>query len=428
MSWNAGAERLFGYTAAEMLGDTPASLYSPMHVEEVLDVLARVSDGATVQDHLTEGLRKDGTSVAVSVTVSPVVDTDGTVVGLSVISRDVSAYVEVVEELNRARRSAAEALSLLETIQEKAPVGFGFVDREYRFVRMNEMLAIVNGSSVEEQVGRTVAEVNPTVWPQVEAIYRRVMENGESFLDTEVSDEVASEPGVLHHWLSSHYPVRVADEIIGLGIVMVDTTERTNAEKVQKALTRAAIEAIASTSEARDPYTAGHQSRVAAIATAIAADLGFNESFIEGIDLTARIHDIGKIAVPIEILTRAGKLSAPEWEIIKSHASAGANIVRGIEFPWPVAEMIEQHHERIDGSGYPYGLHGDEILPGARIIAVADVVESMASHRPYRPARGIEAALEEIENGRGLLYGPLIVDSCLRLFRGGHLTINADQS
>jgi len=185
VSWNAGAERLYGYKAAEMLGHTPAVLYPPSRAEEGPVLLARVCSGETVQDLLTERLRKDGRLVAMSVTVSPVFDPDGTVVGISAISRDVSPYVEVVEELHPAQRPAAEALSLLETIQQKAPVGFGFVDREFRFVRMNEMLAIVNGSSIHEQVGRTVAEVNPKVWPQVEAIYRRVIENGESFLDTE---------------------------------------------------------------------------------------------------------------------------------------------------------------------------------------------------------------------------------------------------
>jgi len=424
VSWNAGAERLYGYKAAEMLGHTPAVLYPPSRAEEGPVLLARVCSGETVQDLLTERLRKDGRLVAMSVTVSPVFDPDGTVVGISAISRDVSPYVEVVEELNRAQRSAAEALSLLETIQQKAPVGFGFVDREFRFVRMNEMLAIVNGSSIHEQVGRTVAEVNPKVWPQVEAIYRRVIENGESFLDTEISDEVASEPGVLHHWLTSHYPVRVADEIIGVGVVMVDITERKTAERAQKALTRAAIEAIAATSEARDPYTAGHQSRVAALASFIAAALGLDSDTIEGVDLAARIHDVGKIAVPAEILTKATQLSPPEWELIKTHSRVGADIIRGIEFPWPIVTMIEQHHERLDGSGYPDGLRDGEICLGARIIAVADVVEAMASHRPYRPAKGVQAALNEIGSGSGRLYDSAVAEACLRLFREGHHSLD----
>jgi HD-GYP domain-containing protein (c-di-GMP phosphodiesterase class II) len=176
--------------------------------------------------------------------------------------------------------------------------------------------------------------------------------------------------------------------------------------------------------EARDPYTAGHQSRVAGIATAIAADLGVDATSIEGIALAARIHDLGKIGVPGEILNRPTNLRSPEWELIKTHPSAGADIIRGIDFPWPIAQMIEQHHERIDGSGYPFGLRGDEICLGARIIAVADVVEAMASHRPYRPARGIEKAIEEIEAGSGTRLDPAVVDACLRLVRDHRIILD----
>jgi len=269
-----------------------------------------------------------------------------------------------------------------------------------------------------------VPEMLPELWPQIEPDYRRVMDTGESVVNVEVSGEMATDPGRLRHCLTSYYPVRVADEIIGIGVVAVDITERKHADEAQKALTRAAVAAIAATTEARDPYTDGHQSRVAALATTVAADLGVDASTIEGIDLAARIHDIGKIAIPVEILTRSTKLSPPEWELIKTHSRIGADIVRGIEFPWPVAEMIEQHHERLDGSGYPDGLHGDEILLGARIIAVADVVEAMASHRPYRPALGVEVALEEIERQRGTLFDSRVVDVCLRMFREGRYSLD----
>jgi putative nucleotidyltransferase with HDIG domain len=240
----------------------------------------------------------------------------------------------------------------------------------------------------------------------------------------EVSGEIAGEPGGLHNWLLSVYPVFIGNEITGLGIVTVDITEHTRAERVQRALTHAVVDAIAATTEARDPYTAGHQSRVAALASRIAADIGVNTQSIEGIDLAARIHDIGKMAIPSEILTKFTPLNNPEWELIKTHSKIGADIVRGIDFPWPIADMIEQHHERLDGSGYPDGLHGAEILIEARVIAVADVVEAMASHRPYRPARGVAVALEEIEQKRGTLFDPQAVDACLRLFRECHYSLD----
>ncbi len=176
------------------------------------------------------------------------------------------------------------------------------------------------------------------------------------------------------------------------------------------------IEAISRTVEIRDPYTAGHQRRVALLAEAIARTLGWSEDRIEGLRLGAIIHDIGKIYVPAEILNRPGRLTPQEFGIIQQHPLVGHDIVRGISFPWPVAEMILQHHERLDGSGYPNGLAGDAIVEEARILAVADVVEAISTHRPYRPALGPEKALAEIRSGRGGRYDADIVDTCVRLF------------
>jgi putative nucleotidyltransferase with HDIG domain len=177
------------------------------------------------------------------------------------------------------------------------------------------------------------------------------------------------------------------------------------------------IRAIARTVEKRDPYTAGHQQRVAEMAVAIARELGLDEGRIEGLRLGAMIHDIGKIYVPAEILNRPGTLTHVEFEIIKCHPQVGYDIVKDVNFPWPVAQMILQHHEHLDGSGYPNGLRGEDILLEARILSVADVVEAMATHRPYRPSRGSETAFDEIKANRGLLYDPDVVDACLRLFQ-----------
>lgn len=182
------------------------------------------------------------------------------------------------------------------------------------------------------------------------------------------------------------------------------------------------IQAIASTLEMRDPYTAGHQKRVAKLAVAIASDLGLPKDEVHGIQLAASIHDLGKIQVPAEILSKPSKLSDIEFMLIKTHAQAGYDILKGIEFPWPIANIVLQHHEKLDGSGYPQGLKGDQILLGSRIIAVADVLEAMASHRPYRPSLGIEVALKEIERGSGTVYDPAVVDACLKLFRQQEFT------
>jgi putative nucleotidyltransferase with HDIG domain len=174
--------------------------------------------------------------------------------------------------------------------------------------------------------------------------------------------------------------------------------------------------AVSNMVELRDPYTAGHQRQVAQIAVAIARDLVLPEEDVKGIEVAATIHDIGKIAVPTEILTRPGRLSPAEWEIMKTHPQAGHDVVAEILFPWPVAEMVRQHHERLDGSGYPRGLKAGDILMGSRIVAVADVVSAMSSHRPYRPALGLAVALDELQANSGRLYDSDAVDACVRLY------------
>jgi putative nucleotidyltransferase with HDIG domain len=182
-------------------------------------------------------------------------------------------------------------------------------------------------------------------------------------------------------------------------------------------ITGATIQAMAQTVEVRDPYTAGHQRRVADLARAIATNMGLTADQIDGIRMAGAIHDIGKISVPAEILSKPGVLTPIEFSLIKTHSQIGYEILKDIEFPWDIAQMVLQHHERMDGSGYPNGLSGEEILLEARIIAVADVVEAMASHRPYRPAVGMDKALDEISTKRGRIYDPAVVDACLRLFK-----------
>jgi PAS domain S-box-containing protein/putative nucleotidyltransferase with HDIG domain len=176
------------------------------------------------------------------------------------------------------------------------------------------------------------------------------------------------------------------------------------------------IEAMALTVETRDPYTAGHQRRVSNLARGIATEMGVSKEQIQGIRMAGVIHDIGKISVPGEILSKPGNISQNELGIIKEHPQVGYNILKTVDFPWPIAQIVLQHHERMDGSGYPNGISGENILLEARILAVADVVEAMASHRPYRAALGINLALNEISKNRGSSYDPKVVDACLRLF------------
>jgi len=208
---------------------------------------------------------------------------------------------------------------------------------------------------------------------------------------------------------------------MALGIIR-DLTERHRAEnekqqsfeKFQRSLIQT-IRAIGLTVEKRDPYTAGHQRRVADLARTIATQMGLPTNQIDGIRMASMIHDLGKISVPAEILSKPTKLTDIEFMLIKTHPQAGFDILKDIEFPWPIARMVLEHHERMDGSGYPNGLTGDKLLIESRIIAMADVVEAIASHRPYRPALGLDKALGEISRNRGALYDPGAVDACLTL-------------
>jgi HD-GYP domain-containing protein (c-di-GMP phosphodiesterase class II) len=191
---------------------------------------------------------------------------------------------------------------------------------------------------------------------------------------------------------------------------------RDTLESLRKSMS-AAIQVMVATVEARDPYTAGHQIRSADLARAIATEMGLPREKIEGLRMAGSIHDIGKISIPAEILSKPTKLSEIEFSLIKAHAQRGYEMLKDVESSWPLAEIVYQHHERMDGSGYPRHLKGDDICIEARILCVADVVEAMASHRPYRPGLGIDAALAEIEKNRGICYDDAVANACLRLFR-----------
>jgi putative nucleotidyltransferase with HDIG domain/PAS domain S-box-containing protein len=271
------------------------------------------------------------------------------------------------------------------------------------------------GFSPEEVLGRKDEELLPFDDARVlTEIKQKVLETGKGSI-AEVRTTIKGKP--FFYQLVTE-PLRDAQgNLIGITCASIDISEfREIQKKLEKALDKT-IETMSKIVDTRDPYTSGHQSRVSQLATRIALELNLSPEKVKAIRVAALIHDIGKVGIPSEILTKPSKLTDIEFSLIKAHSQMGYDILKDIDFPYPVAPIILQHHERINGSGYPNGIKGDEILREAKIVGVADVVEAMSSHRPYRAALGVDIALDEIVKNKGILYDSEIVDVCVKLFK-----------
>lgn len=333
---------------------------------------------------------------------------------LLVINYKTSRSAEMVRESEKKYRN------ILENIED----GYFEVDIAGNFTFFNDSTCRIIGYSADELMGKNNREfADDKNAKKIFKVFNEVYRTG---IPTKAFDwELIRKDG------SKCFVEMVVSLITdsenvktGFGGIVRDVTERKKSEeeldnsfKRLRAALGGTIQAIAVTVETRDPYTAGHQKRVADLSRAIATEMGLDINRTDGIRMAGVIHDLGKMVIPSEILSKSAKLSALEYNLIKTHSRAGYDILKDVEFPWPIAQIVLQHHERIDGSGYPDGLKGEEILMEARIIAVADVVEAIASYRPYRPAQGIEKALGEITQKKGILYEPAAVDACLCLFR-----------
>ncbi|MBI4807936.1 MAG: PAS domain S-box protein [Nitrosomonadales bacterium] len=601
LTWNAGAEHLYGYSASEVKGQSISLLVPADRPDEIPGLLERIRHGELVKYYETVRVRKDGVHLPISLTVSPLRDAAGRIVGSSAIGRDITERKRAEEELrhSEAGLKEAERIALLGNWElDLVSNALSWSDEIFRIFELDPMLfgatyeaflnaihpddrAMVNQAYTDSVKNRVPYDILHRLLMQdgrikyvnerCETYYddtgkplksigtvqdittRRLAELGmqksnralhalstcngvlvrateEAHLLDDICSALVSIGGYQLAWVGfaehdagknvrvvaragshidyldhieiswgdnakGHGPTGTAirtgefqvvqdilhdpqflpwreqaiargyassiafplfddynhafgainlygkepdafdaDEIkllhelagdLAFGIRMLRLREERdhlhqrqqhNDETVKQALA-GTIQAIAVTVEKRDPYTAGHQRRVANLSVAIAMELGLSEDRITGLRLGATIHDIGKIYVPAEILTRPGQLTQIEFDFIKTHPQVGYDIMKDVKLPWPVAKMILQHHEHVDGSGYPQGLKGDAILLEARILTVSDVAEAMMSHRPYRPALGLEAALEEIDKYRGSHYDPAVVDVCLRLFR-----------
>lgn len=305
------------------------------------------------------------------------------------------------KERDQAQKALAESEERLRTIITREADGVIVLDEDYSVQFLNPAAKRLFGRDEAEIIGKDFGF--PVVTTETTEI---------NIIRPDASIAVAEMRVVETFWGGTPAYVVSIHDISERQLL--ETERKQSLEQRQAALVQT-IRAIALAVEKRDPYTAGHQQRVAQLAGRIAGQLGLDEDRIEGIQLGGMIHDLGKIYIPSEILNRPGRLEPAEFEFIKTHPRVGYDIIKDIEFPWPVAEMVVQHHEMLDGSGYPKGLKGDEIILEARILTVADIVEAMSSHRPYRPALGIEAALGEIKKRRGSSLDAEVVDACVRV-------------
>ena len=360
-------------------------------------------------------LTKDGKAIPFEYSGSLVPTQEGEPRRFISIGRDIT-------ERKQAEQARQEREALFRAVVENTYDGIVLFKNDRRIVYVSPSHKRVSGYSPEDTLG---SDAISYLHPDDQAHAVEVLSN----ISRQPGQSLSLEYRLRHklgHWVWIEATVTnlLDDPYVNAFVVNGrDITERKQAEleretaldQLKKTL-EGSIKAIARTIETRDPYTAGHQERVAQLAQAIAVELGLDEIQIEGLGFGGLIHDIGKISVPADLLSTPRRLRSLEMELLRGHAQAGYDIIKDIDFPWPVGDMILQHHERLDGSGYPQGLKGPEILYEAKILAVADVVEAMSSHRPYRPGFGIDVALEHIRECRGTLYDAKAVDACLTLF------------
>ena len=341
---------------------------------------------------------------------------------MTVVGDDaVLAWTDLTEILQREQQLRESEKRFRGMVEQT--VSSMYVRRNGRFIYVNPRFCEMTGWSADELLGHEALNFtsqDPANLQKIKAAWNELHQGPHGSVSYQAPLRCKS--GEMIEMALTAKRIRWDDGQPATIVIAQDITEQKRAQdKIDAYVTqleaamRGTLQAVSNMVEIRDPYTAGHERRVGLIASAIAKEMGWGEERCSQLELLGLVHDIGKIAVPSEILTKPTRLSKLEMEMMRGHAQAGYDILKDVPFPTPVAEIIRQHHERMDGSGYPQGLRGDAILPEARVLAVADVIESMASHRPYRPAVGLDAALDEVVENRGTLYAPEVVDAAVRL-------------
>jgi PAS domain S-box-containing protein len=411
---NNAALKALGYKKEELVNKPLESIYSPDSLPKAKELFAQWKKTGSIKDQEVCIITNDGTRRTVLLSASAVRNADGKILYSVSVQKDITEHEWIKEALQRTEEH-------LRVISEGASDGFLYIDKEGTILvtneRMKEILADPHpegkplSAFYDEENQKILAQNLKERWEGKGTVYEIVLTDAK---------------GRRHNLLISDTPYRDKQGVIqGAFGIYHDVTHDREAAKVllehKEALRNSffgTTEALSKVIEDRDPYTSGHSAGVAGLAEAIARIMGFSEDQVTGIYIAGVLHDIGKMAVPVEILVKPGRLTDMEMSLIQIHPKAGYEILKGIEFPWPVAQAALQHHERMDGSGYPKGLLGDEIILEARILAVADVADAMTHHRPYRPAFSVTDALEEIKKGRGRIYDSQVVDACVEVLGG----------
>jgi PAS domain S-box-containing protein/putative nucleotidyltransferase with HDIG domain len=402
-----------GYTREEFLSLGPFDILTEESKRHFIERMSRVFAGETVPETVEYKIRGKGDKEFWVILNAKYIYERGLPRGAAVVVHDITKR----KQAELALRQSEEKYRLL---VDHANDGI-FIAQDERIKFPNPRTQDILGYSADELAEMPYRDlIHPDDRPILRQ-RRKMSSRGESASRT-YALRVMTRSGEQIWAQISSVPITWEERPAALNFVRDITLQKKAEEDLKKSLdklrkvTGATIQAMAQTVEVRDPYTAGHQRRVSDLARAIATRMGLSPEQVDGIRMAGVVHDIGKISVPAEILSKPGILTDLEFSLIKTHPRVGYDILKEIEFPWDIAQIVLQHHERLDGTGYPHGLSSRNILLEAKILAVADVVEAMASHRPYRPALGIEKALQEISDKKGRLYDTGVVDTCLRLF------------
>jgi PAS domain S-box-containing protein len=417
ISVNASARFLTGLSESDLLGTRFATLFAEEHQAQITELLKQNCKTKEISEINEE---------------SPVLFCGRLVVlNLIPLQDHVVIIINDITERKRKELELRESQALIGSLVDNMLDAAVIIDQNGKTLFANNAAAeLIGMTSPQDAVGIRVKDfIHPDCMKSAIRNYLMVKRRHARFLneykiitpDGQEKDVEGLGTNIIFEGMPAHI------------VTLRDISERKSAEKeIRDGIIRLSnnleetVISLASAFEMKDPYTAGHQRRVSEIVSAIALEMDMEQESFQGLRLASLVHDIGKINVPTEILSKPGKLTEPEFQLIRTHSEAGYDILKKINFPWPISKIVLQHHERMDGSGYPNGLSGQEILLEARIIAVADVIEAMATHRPYRASLGIEKALEEIEKNRGRLYDKDVADTCLHLFRSGKFRLDTE--